>query len=107
MNITPAAHEVIILGMTAEGRRFRPSDWAQRLAGVAARFRPGGGDWRVLGYSPWCTPTRIDGAGAVIVHTDLRDNEPMAWDFLMGFAHDNYLQCFYGEAAAPTDGNNP
>jgi hypothetical protein len=26
------------------------------------------------------------------VHTDLREYEPMAWDFLMNFAKDNNLQ---------------
>ena len=28
----------------------------------------------------------------VIVHTDLRDEEPMAWHFVMNFAKDNNLQ---------------
>ena len=34
--------EVVIHGLTREGRTFRPSDWAERLAGVMAQFRPGG-----------------------------------------------------------------
>jgi hypothetical protein len=28
----------------------------------------------------------------VIVHVDLREAEPMAWDFVMHFARDNQLQ---------------
>jgi hypothetical protein len=28
----------------------------------------------------------------VIVHTDMREEEPMAWDFVMAFAKDNGLQ---------------
>jgi Protein of unknown function (DUF3579) len=28
----------------------------------------------------------------VVVHRDLRDAEPMAWDFVMNFARDNELQ---------------
>ena len=28
----------------------------------------------------------------MVVHTDLRGYEPMAWDFLMSFAKDNNLQ---------------
>jgi hypothetical protein len=32
----------------------------------------------------------------VIVHTDLRDAEPMAWDFVMNFAKDNDLQVVEG-----------
>ncbi|TNF59084.1 MAG: DUF3579 domain-containing protein, partial [Burkholderiales bacterium] len=30
------------------------------------------------------------------VHTDLREAEPMAWDFVMNFARDNELQVSEG-----------
>ena len=54
---TPAK-EVFILGVTRAGRTFRPSDWAERLAGVMSQFRPGGPQpGSHLGYSPWCVPT--------------------------------------------------
>jgi hypothetical protein len=32
------------------------------------------------------------GVKCVVVHHDLRDHEPMAWDFVMNFAKDNRLQ---------------
>jgi hypothetical protein len=89
----PITKEFIILGITHEGRTFRPSDWAERLAGVMSQFRPGGavpGDY--ISYSPWCVPNQIDGCKCVIVHQDLRESEPMAWDFVMNFAKDNHLQ---------------
>ena len=35
---------------------------------------------------------RIAGQQQVRVNTELRDYEPMAWDFVMGFARDNALQ---------------
>ena len=85
--------EVIILGVTISGQTFRPSDWSERLAGVMSSFRPGGavpGDH--LSYSPWCVPNTINGKKCVIVHTDMRDDNVMAWDFVMGFARDNQLQ---------------
>ena len=85
--------EIIILGVTREGQTFRPSDWAERLAGVMSGIRPGGaipGDR--LSYSPWCVPNSLDGQKCVIVHRDIRDANVMAWDFLMGFAKDNNLQ---------------
>jgi hypothetical protein len=87
--------EVFIHGITRSGRRFRPSDWAERLAGVMSQFRPGGAasnPSRYLGYSPWCVPTVIDGTKCVVVNTALREYEPMAWDFVMNFARDNDLQ---------------
>ena len=34
--------EVFIHGVTRDGRTFRPSDWAERLAGAMSSFRPGG-----------------------------------------------------------------
>ncbi len=91
--VSPSAKEVFIMGVTHEGRTFRPSDWAERLAGVMSQFRPGGAvPGSHLSYSPWCVPNTLDGQKCVIVHTDLREEEPMAWSFVMNFARDNDLQ---------------
>ena len=87
------AKEVFIQGITQDGRTFRPSDWAERLAGVMSSIRPGGaipGDH--LSYSPWCVPNTLNGQKCVVVNTDIREANVMAWDFLMGFAKDNNLQ---------------
>ena len=89
---TPAT-DFIIQGLTSAGRPFRPSDWAERLAGVMSSFRPGGAQpGSHLSYSPWCVPTVIGGIKCVVVNAELRDHEPMAWDFVMNFARDNGLQ---------------
>jgi hypothetical protein len=37
-------------------------------------------------------PTTLNGTKCVVVHVDLRDAEPMAFDFVMNFARDNDLQ---------------
>jgi hypothetical protein len=37
-------------------------------------------------------PNTLNGVKCVIVHTDLQQAEPMAWDFVMNFARDNELQ---------------
>ncbi|MDR2326271.1 MAG: DUF3579 domain-containing protein [Acidovorax sp.] len=90
---SPSSKELFIQGVTLEGKTFRPSDWAERLAGVMSQFRPGGATpGSHLSYSPWCVPTSINGVKCVIVHADLRDYEPMAWDFVLNFAKDNRLQ---------------
>ena len=90
-----APKQVFIQGITLEGRAFRPSDWAERLAGVMSQFRPGGArPGSHLSYSPWCIPTTVAGVKCVVVHHDLRDFEPMAWDFCMSFAKDNHLQVY-------------
>ena len=90
--------EVFIQGVTRDGRTFRPSDWAERLAGVMSSFRPGGAQpGSHLSYSPWCIPTVIEGVKCVIVNRELRELEPMAWDFVMNFAKDNSLKVSEGK----------
>ncbi|MDE2121465.1 MAG: DUF3579 domain-containing protein [Betaproteobacteria bacterium] len=86
--------EILVLGRTHEGRAFRPSDWAERLAGVMSRFRPAGAGHAEghLCYSPLCMPTLVDGVRAVVVSRELADVEPMAYDFVLRFARDNNLE---------------
>jgi hypothetical protein len=87
--------EFFIQGLTSQGRTFRPSDWAERLAGVMSPFRPGGAKLGIgahIGYSPYCVPRVINGVKCVIVNEALKALEPMAWDFVMSFARDNDLQ---------------
>jgi hypothetical protein len=89
----PTPKQVFIQGITRDGRTFRPSDWAERLAGVMSSFRPGGATpGSHLSYSPWCVPTVVNGIKCVVVDAALREAEPMAWDFCLNFARDNGLQ---------------
>ncbi len=92
----PKPREVFIQGITTDGRTFRPSDWAERLASAMSCFRPGGpaagGAGAFIGYSPYCMPRVINGVKCVIVSEALKDIEPMAWDFVINFARDNQLQ---------------
>lgn len=83
----------VIVGQTGDGRAFRPSDWAERLAGVMAAFRPGkAGSQTHLSYSPYVVPSMRGGFKCVIVDPALRELEPMAYNFLLGFARDNGLR---------------
>jgi hypothetical protein len=101
--------QIFIQGLTRDGRTFRPSDWAERLAGAMSCFRPGGGTGGIgafIGYSPYCVPRVIEGVKNVIVDERLRALEPMAWDFVMNFARDNDLRVFEGHLdpdGQPTD----
>ena len=91
--VSNSAKEVFIQGITLDGRTFRPSDWADRLCGVMSPFRPGGArPGSHLNYSPWCVPTVVNGIKCVVVNAQLRDSDPMAWDFVINFAKDNQLQ---------------
>ena len=101
---TPSYPELIILGLTRDGRAFRPSDWSERLASAMACFRRGGvgmAPGAHVGYSPLCVPSVIDGVRSVIVSEELRTIEPMAWDFVVNFARDNDLQTVRPAEAEP------
>ena len=82
----------VILGQTAGGKIFRPSDWAERLAGVMAAFRPRkAGSQQHLTYSPYVLPSNLRGIKCVIVDPKLKEIEPMAYSFMLNFARDNDL----------------
>lgn len=90
--MTQLVRQFIIHGTTQDGHRFRPSDWAERLAGVMSQFRPAGFPGGYLTYSPYVVPTLLDGVRCVVVDYRLRDLEPLAWKFVVDFAGDNHLQ---------------
>ena len=91
--MAPIVQQFIIHGITNDGLRFRPSDWAERLAGVLSQFRPAalpaGGH---LTYSPYAVPVVLEGVRCVAVDHRLRELEPLAWNFVCEFAHDNNLR---------------
>ena len=100
--VSSKSRQLFIQGVTSSGRTFRPSDWAERLAGVMSQFRPGGAaaQGHRASYSPWCVPSTLGAVKCVIVHRDMEDEEPMAWAFCMNFANDNDLTVVDGEQAA-------
>lgn len=84
----PTDTSFIILGVTSDGRKFRPSDWAERLCGVLSAF----GAEKKMTYSPYVSPVHNDGEKAVFVNAQLYEVEPMAYRFVLNFAHDNDLK---------------
>jgi hypothetical protein len=90
--------EFVILGLTGDGKPFRPSDWAERLCGVMSAF---GGDHRMQ-YSPYVHPVTANGVRCVVVDVRLEEIEPMAYRFLLSFAKDNELKVRDGRIAERT-----
>jgi len=82
----------IIVGLTKQGKKFRPSDWAERLCGVMSAF----GAERKMKYSPYVGPGDFIGDKAVFVDCRLGEVEPMAYRFMLNFAQDNDLQIIDG-----------
>ncbi len=98
---TPSSEsgQFLIQGRTHAGKTFRPSDWAERLAGVLSPYRPGysreaGANpyAQPTGFSPYAQPVVVAGLKCVAIDARLAELEPMAWDFVMNFARDNDLQ---------------
>jgi hypothetical protein len=95
------ALEIVIVGLTAAGRAFRPSDWAERLSGMMSVF----GEDRHLSYSPYLKPVLSAGVRCVVVDRALERLDPAAFSFLLGFARDNELSLRPGRRQSrPEDG---
>ena len=84
----PTDTSFVIIGVTSDGRKFRPSDWAERLCGVLSAF----GAEKKMAYSPYVTPGHSAGDKAVFVDRKLYTLEPMAYRFVVSFAQDNDLK---------------
>ena len=82
----------IIVGLTKQGKKFRPSDWAERLCGVMSAF----GAERKMKYSFYVGLGDYNGDKGVFVDGRLGEIEPMAYRFMLNFAQDNDLQIIDG-----------
>ncbi|WP_046158927.1 DUF3579 domain-containing protein [Chromobacterium vaccinii] len=81
-------YEIVIQGLTSEGRTFRPSDWAERLAGILASFDTN----QKLSYHAFVRPMLLEGVRCVAVDKKLEKIYPQIFQFLMDFAKDNDLR---------------
>jgi hypothetical protein len=79
--------KIIIEGITPEGRKFRPSDWAERISGRLATFH----HHRVI-YSPLLKPGISDGNKCIILDKRLKETNPELYEHMLAFAHVNKLR---------------
>ena len=96
MSIT---EKVIIRGLTEDGNKFRPSDWAERLCGAVASYGPG----RRIIFHPNVRLASLDGIRCVVIDSVLEDDDEMLFEFLMDFARDNKLQIERTDHFPPED----
>lgn len=78
----------VIEGVMEDGRRFRPSDWVERLSTVLASFGP---DHR-LRYNRHVQPCYIGGQKCLLVDGSLECQDPGAFEFVQEFARSNRLR---------------
>lgn len=87
-------NKIFIQGITNKGKKFRPSDWAERLCCSVSCFTPEGQGIKnnICGiFSPYAVPVFIGDTQFVMVDKKLMDFELNAFNFLMDFAKDNDL----------------
>lgn len=79
---------LVITGVQENGKKFRPSDWIERLSSTLASFQV---DHR-LRYSSGVQPCVIEGENCLVVARWLETANPAAYDYVMGFAQANQLR---------------
>jgi len=77
-----------ILGFTTDGKKFRPSDWLERIASVYGTFEKS----HHLRYHPMIKPARYKDERSLFLDDRLLENNPEAYRFIMDFANSNSLQ---------------
>ncbi|MEZ0316595.1 MAG: DUF3579 domain-containing protein [Methylophilaceae bacterium] len=85
--------EVIIEGLTREGKTFRPSDWVDRMCSTYASF---GADKKIR-YSPYLKPRVVNGVRCLAVDLKLKEVNPEGYLQLMHFAEENQLNILDAE----------
>jgi len=80
--------KIVIEGVTTEGDRFRPSDWAERMSGTMATFKN-----RRIHYSPMLQPSvNKDGFKCVQIDPGLKESNPELYQSIIEFAKSNQLK---------------
>jgi len=83
-----AGCKLVIRSVNEDGRKFRPSDWIERISTTMATF---GKDNR-LHYSNDVRPSMVDGEKCLLVEISVKDTNPTAFEYIMAFVNANRLQ---------------
>jgi hypothetical protein len=93
------AKEVLIQGITLDGRTFRPSDWAERMSGTMASFKNSR-----IHYSPLLQPSvNHEGYKCVLLDPKLKESSPQVYEAILDFAKTNNLKICGEENQEPDD----
>ncbi|MFK8068921.1 MAG: DUF3579 domain-containing protein [Gammaproteobacteria bacterium] len=79
--------KIIIKGVTKEGNKFRPSDWAERLYYTLATYDQKGQPV----FNPLVNLKQGERFKCFVINPKLEDEHPMTFDFLINFANSNNL----------------
>lgn len=80
--------KLVIESVREDGKRFRPSDWIERISSTLGSFGP---DHR-LHYAKHAQPKVINGEKCLVVDESLKEENPQAYDYILKFAQSNSLR---------------
>ena len=90
------SQKIIIQGINAQGKAFRPSDWAERVSGTLATFK----NCRI-NYSPMLQPTvHQNGYKCILLDPKLKELSPHIYQSILNFANENNLTICNQEEAS-------
>lgn len=80
--------KIVILGVTPQGKAFRPSDWAERMSESMASFKN-----RRIYYSPMLQPSiNEEGNKCILLDPKLKETSPQIYQSILDFAKANHLK---------------
>ncbi len=82
------SEKLVIESIREDGKKFRPSDWIERISANMGTFGP---DHR-LHYAESVKPGVVNGEKCLIVDPSLEADNPAAFQYIMNFAHTNALR---------------
>lgn len=98
--------DFVVLGSTVDGASFAlptgfamPGDWADHLCNLLSST---GKDRRTV-YSAYLRPVAIGDTRAVVIRTDLRHDDPHAYELVRQFVIENKLKVRPGRAHPNSD----
>jgi len=102
MNYQSVPAKIIIQGVTRQGMKFRPSDWAERLQDCLAvhgtqtqnslnNCISTAGMQRTPSFSPYVYINFRDGIKSLVVDRKLWETKPRDYEFLVNFSQMNNL----------------
>lgn len=78
----------IIEGFTEDGRKFRPSDWIDRISSMKASYGPS----HRLVFHDYLHPELYNGQKCLIIDERLKDEDPEMFQYVMDFVTNNKLK---------------
>jgi len=79
---------LVVESVVEDGRRFRPSDWIERISTTLASFGP---DHR-LHYADSVCPRIVNGEKCLVVDQSLQETNPAAYEYILEFVRSNRLK---------------